>query len=222
MFRKVVSVVVVFSLLSLSFFSCSDETATRPEDSTEVRNVGLGNPEVILSESQEVRELIDIRNEMIARALASGVSGTELADIVSSNDEERFASVLGYSHDELSAIGLRIKELGISIRERYAEVRQTDRPPVPVCVRCSFADMAENWNNLLMTNRASDFMLGDGEVMLPAPDPSQKGVTCQWASYVATLVGCTVFGSTPLYFACTIVALCQFCSGGWVSTFCQK
>lgn len=220
MFRKVVSIVVVFSLLSLSFFSCSDETATRPEDLPEVRNAGLGNPGVILSESQEVRDLIDIRNDMIARALASGVSGTELADIVSSNDEERFASVLGYTEDEMNTVGDRIAALGTSLRNRFPQLQAMADYPSP-CIACTFDNIAEKWDNLLMADKRSDILLREGEVMLPAPDPNQKGVSCQWVPYTASLSLCTLSGPV-FYWACAVVAICTFCSGGWIDTMCQS
>jgi hypothetical protein len=189
-------------------------------------NEGMSSPSISeyeksLKEDADIQELLAIRDEMISRALKSSVSGAVMAEIVKRNDEDRFASILGYTEDEMANLGSRIARLGESIRNRYPGLADMAGNRAIKCPECEFKNIAERWDNLLVTNKRS-IKLGDGEQMIPTPDPSQKGVTCQWASYTASLVACTVFGLTPLYFACAIVALCQFCSGGWITDFCQQ
>ncbi len=186
----------------------------------------LGEPatldEAILKEDEDFLELISIRDEMISRALVSAVSGAEMVEIIERNDEEKFASILGYTEQEIVNLESRIICLGERIRNKYPELQNIAGNRTTPCPECEFKDIAEKWDNLLVT-RKELIILGDGENGIPiAPDPSKKGVTCQWASYTASLLGCTVFGSTPLYFACAVIALCQFCTGGWVTTVCQQ
>lgn len=175
--------------------------------------------EASLKEDEDFLELISIRDEMISRALKSNVSGAEMAEIVEQNDEKYFASILGYTEEEIVNLGRRIVCLGEKIMNKYPELQDMAGERVTPCTECAFKDIAEKWDNLLVTNKES-IILGDGENGVPLPDPSGKGVTCQWLSYTATLAGCTVLGPV-LYFACAAVAMCQFCTGGWVTTVCQ-
>lgn len=187
-------------------------------------NEGMSTPSISeyeksLKEDSDIQELCAIRDEMISKALKSNVSGAVMAEIVKRNDEERFASILGYTEDEIANLGSRIVKLGESIRNRYPELADMPSNRATPCPECEFKNIAERWDNLVVTNKRS-IKLGDGDQMIPTPDPSDKGVTCQWAMYIGALALCTLTGPV-LYWACAVVAICTYCSGGWVSGFCQ-
>jgi len=48
----------------------------------------------------------------------------------------------------------------------------------------------------------------------------EERVVCQWLPYTAALLACTITGNAVLYFACASIALCNYCSGGIVSSLC--
>ncbi len=209
MFKSLAISAIVCSVL---MFGCSQ---------TEIVGEPTTLDEISLKEDEDFLELISIRDEMISRALESNLSGTEMAEIVERNDEEKFALILGYTEEEMMNLGSKIVYLGEKIRNKYPKLQDVAGDRATPCPTCVFKDIAEKWDNLLVTNKES-IILGDGENGIPVVDLAQKGVKCQWVSYTASLLGCTVFGATPLYFACAVVALCQFCTGGWVSTVCQQ
>ena len=176
--------------------------------------------ELRLKEDVNIKELLSIRDEMIEKVIKSGVSGTEMADIVERNDTKGFAEILGCTDEEMADLGRRIEYLGDVIREKYPELQEMAGIQPEECPKCEFRTITEKWDNDIETRKEADEFYTDGEEnQIPLPDPSQKGVTCQWVQYSAALILCTTAGPV-LYWACAYIAVCTFCSGGWTSTVC--
>jgi len=161
-----------------------------------------------------------IRDDLTKRVLESGVSGKEIADIVENNNTRRFAEITGYTVEELDEIGRRINFLGKVIHDRYPDLEEKARKGPEGCVECDFRNISEKWDQTLAAHKEADVFDKEGdENQIPLPDPSNKGVTCQWLQYTAALAVCTTTGPV-FYWACAYIAVCTFCSGGWVSTIC--
>jgi len=186
---------------------------------------GLNVPSTVayekqLKEDTNIRELLSIRNEMMKRVLESGVSGAEISDIVERNDTQKFASILGYTDEEMTDMGKRIAYLGKVIQDKYPELHDMAGSQREECPGCNFKAVAEKWDYILENRKEADVFVADGdENQVPLPDPSQRGVACQWLPYTASLALCTAAGPV-LYWACAVVAMCAFCSGGIVNTIC--
>jgi hypothetical protein len=170
--------------------------------------------------SNPMREAAEIRNELIIRALHSQASGEELVDIIHRNDQDGFRCLLGYSESEFALLIERLQRLSMALRAQQAFSDRATPDNAAPCLSCDLADFAKQWN--VYRERAQRRVPLDGDpVQVPVPDPSDKGVTCQWALYVGALGLCTVSGNPIVYFLCAVIALCRFCTGGWVTTFCD-
>jgi len=201
----------VVALLAVSFAGCSKNEG--------MNEFSLVEYDIILKEDTNVQELLAIRDEMIARVIENGASGIEMSEIVKTNDLKRFALILGYTEEELSDLGTRIAFLGGEIQNTYPDLITLAESQIEKCPGCDFETIAQKWDQTLMKHNEADVFYGDGENGIPLPDPSQKGVSCQWVPYTASLALCTATGPV-LYWACAVVAVCSFCAGGWVTTVC--
>lgn len=205
--------IIMFILCTILIAGCSEQEGLNEPSSAAF--------EMRLKEDADVQELLSIRDEMIKRALDSGVGGAEISDVVVRNDTERFAAILEYSEEEMAELGSRIAYLGKVIQDRYPKLKDMAGSRREECPGCDFKAIAEKWNDISARHREPGVVPTDGEVQIPLPDPSQKGVTCQWVLYAASLAVCTTAGPV-LYWACALVATCALCTGGWVSTMCQS
>ncbi len=204
---------IALVLLAFIFVGCSEQEGINSPSTTEY--------EMMLKKDTNINELFSIRDDLTKRVLESGVSGKEIADIVEHNDSRRFAEITGYTAEELDDIGRRINLFGKVIQERYPDLQERVGKRPEGCIECDFKNIAEKWDNALVTHKQADVFYRDGdENQIPLPDPSKKGVTCQWLQYGGSLAVCTALGPV-LYWACAAVAVCAFCTGVWVSTMCQ-
>lgn len=167
-----------------------------------------------------VQEAASIRNDMIARALRSKISGQELSRIIQRNDATQFRIMLGYSEQEFTALAERLRSISaMALDERCLSGTLPLAPSN--CNMCDLDGFAQKWDSFREDNRIR--LPLDGEPSeVPVPDPNDKGVTCQWTMYVAALGLCTVTGNPVVYFLCATVALCRYCTGGWVTGLCRQ
>ncbi len=204
---------IALILLTILIVGCSEQEGINSPSTTEY--------ETMLKEDLSIRELFSIRDDMTKRIMESGVSGKEIVDIVEHNDSRRFAEITGYTVEELDDIGRKVHFLGKVIQEKYPDLQSRVGKRPDGCIECDFRNIAEKWDNALATHKQADVFYRDGdENQIPLPDPSNKGVSCQWLPYTASLALCTAAGPV-LYWACAAVAVCAFCTGGWVGTMCQ-
>lgn len=207
-------------LLSLLFSGCGEkeEVVTPPIDN-EVVTPTDGGSEIALQTDADIQELISIRDDMVVRILESNLSGRELAEIIKNNDEKRFASLLGYSPEEMRDLERRILRLAERVRMNHPELKGMEK--TKPCPDCGIESVVENWDRFRLEAGIDRPRYGDDPNAIPVPpDPKKKGVSCTWLPYAASLLVCTSMGPI-LYWACAIVATCTFCSGGWVSVICN-
>jgi hypothetical protein len=175
--------------------------------------------ETVIKESPEFQRLLAIRNDMLLRALRSTVTGREIRDAYAGIDVQRFGSTLGYSEQEWRELGAELGRLARTLHERYPELMDAPVEMESGCPTCDASRIAERWD-AYRNERVTMPLDGDSN-QIPTPDPSDKGVHCYWVKYTIALVACAASGNPIFYFVCAFIALCAYCSGGWVSSLCS-
>jgi hypothetical protein len=171
----------------------------------------------LLKLDPDVRELIDIRQEITQRVIDRNVSITELRAAYQNRDEKQFRKLMEFTNADIKSLQRRISKSRTAILDRYPEIENL----------MSESDRYVNSYNPLTGNRktgefadhlssySSNYL--ESELVLEYEEGGD--VTCRWAPYIAGLAVCTTLGPI-LYWPCAYVALCSFCSGGWVDSAC--
>lgn len=157
-----------------------------------------------LRSDPDVLTLVAIRDDLTQRALRSGLTGEDLRDVIESGSEEAFADALGYTRAEWASLSDRFELARQRFADRYAGVLGVAGHS-PECDLGEFSRAFE---------RARQH-LPDIQARNPKP------VTCNWLPYLSSLALCTEFGPV-LYWPCAFLAMCQYCTGGYVDSLCGR
>lgn len=200
-FRPFLTAVVIVGIVFAPVFHVCGECLAGPESNGASRGEMRETTDLVdlMERDPDVRTLITVRDEITMRVLGLGVRPDELISAYQAGDEERIIDLLGYSHREISDFRDRLNSARNAVMDRYPQIErmiQESPPPTYGAYDFSFIE------NLMET----------GPNVMDHPN-------CRVVPYVAALAVCSLAGPV-LYWACAFVALCSFCSGGWVSAVC--
>jgi len=166
----------------------------------------LDELDVLLEQDPDVQALLAISDEMTQRVIDRNVSISALKAAYQAKDEQQVIALLGYSDAEIKDLSYRLENRRKAIFDKYPEiVRMVKEKPEGSCGYC-------NDSSSCTTDRFFDRFS-----VFEQNRPNRP--TCRWSPYVAALAVCTLAGPA-WYWPCAYVALCSFCTGGWVSTAC--
>ena len=228
MFKKSVSITVLVSFLSFIVSSCTGDKLTQPENTSRAAN-DLERLDEQLSAAPEVRELLEIRNEIVSLALDRGVTSRQLREAVS--DAHRSNELLGFSSLEASELQNRIQGLIGSLYGKYPALEQLVAQKVSEseCDACEVDRLAASWDTharALAEARTADLEAssaagrhGGTEVALA---PARAPLTCKWTQLTVGIVLCAVRsgGSLLFYALCSYGVFCGSCDGGMADVIC--
>ena len=182
-----------------------------------LRDDDLGLLEDELREAPELGELIAIRDEIAARAIARGITPDELR--AAGSDARRANELLGLTQAEASARQDRINALAASLRDRYPELKGIESRGTNECEACSIDRMAENWE------RYRRILAGSiGASGRSAPEVQERAtLRCNMSQLVIGFGLCAVrSGGHLLFYAiCSYAVFCGSCDGGMADVICR-
>jgi len=216
MVGKGLSIMVLMSFLSLLFCSCTDDGVTRPQDAWSLGDDDFGLLEDELREAPELGELIEIRDEIAARAIARNVTPDELR--AAGNDACRANELLGLTPVEASARRDRINALVASLRGRYAALENIEARIEIKCAECDIDHIALSWEYYRRVLAAPI-----GGSAQPAPEaPERAPLKCRMSQLVIGFGLCAIkSGGNLLFYAiCSYGVFCGSCDGGMADVIC--
>ena len=153
----------------------------------------------LLDRDPDVRTLLAVRDEITRRVIELHIPPDQLRRAYQAGDEYAIAELMGYSEAEIRAFRGRLDEARVAIFQKFPQVeRMAQESPTP-------------------SYQTDDLFFLDH---LRESEPNiVDRATCRIVPYVAALSLCTLAGPV-FYWPCAYVALCSFCSGGWVGTIC--
>jgi len=228
MFKKSVSIVVLASFLSFIGYSCAGDKLTQPEGASRAEN-DLPRLDEQLGRAPEVRELLQIRDDIISRAVDRGITSRQLRETIS--DTNRWNDLLGFSSEEASNLDRRMQTLIKTLCDRHPELGRlvAQRASEPGCEACDTERLAVSWDaqaRAITAVRAADEAAssaagrhwGAGGSLAPARAP----LTCNWTQLVVGFAVCAArsAGSLFLYVLCSYGVFCGSCDGGTADVIC--
>ena len=149
-----------------------------------------------LASSPEVQELIAMQDQ-----IAASLYGLPVEEVLEAlQNPAKAAELTGY-YDWQE----RVTRISTSLYEKFPQLREYESTAAP----CSLEESARLMKRLCSKKGTFPLLV-----------ESRKPVKCQWGPYVMSLIGCTALGPGG-YFICSYIALCSFCSGGYVDTICN-
>jgi len=145
MLKSCVSILALVSIALCSLCSCADEEAVRPAAG---RSARPGDDEWIedeLRKAPELIELLAIRDELAAMALARGVTADEIRE--TAGDADRSNALLGLAPDEASARFGRINALIGTLFARYPALADAAAREEALCAACDAEGIARAWEH---------------------------------------------------------------------------
>jgi hypothetical protein len=217
MSRKGIPVLFLVSLFCLLALSCADHDAAPAK--TSVGPAG-DDPEWIdgeLEKSIEVQELIAIRDELTARAIARNVTPEQIRE--AGYDVERSNELLGLTETERRARFERIDALINTLYSRYPALRDVAARGAASIQTCDIECAASSWerySKVLAAERA-----GDGTQAFRAP--ARAKLKCKMRQIVTGFAACALSsgGSGALYLICSYGVFCDSCTGEVVELLCN-
>ena len=211
MFKKCVSIIVILSILSFLYSSCSRDDIIQPKGNTDLNESDSESLQEELETAPEVKELLEIRTEMMDRALKRDITGKKLLDAYMAKDEQKMVILLGYSDTEVEKYRNRLYYLSNSLCDRYPELRKmVAEKKGSFCATCEVEQFADKWDDYRMKYKA-------GILCAPAMKPAM----CQIIPLTIGLILCAVSLPTVLlYLLCSYIVACSFCEGGWADIIC--
>jgi hypothetical protein len=228
MFKKSVSIMVLASFLSLVIYSCTSDKLVQPGDKSQAAN-DLGRLGEQLSTAPEVRELLEIRDEIVVRALDRGITSQQLRE--AGSDADRSNELLGFSSLEARELQRRMEALIGSLQGAYPALERLVAQKVSEseCDACDMDRLAASWDTYaraLAATRvadrgASSAASRDGEAGISL-SPARAPLTCKWTQLTVGLVLCAVRsgGSLLFYALCSYGVFCGSCDGGMADVIC--
>jgi hypothetical protein len=228
MFKKSVSIIVLASFLSFIGYSCADDKLTPPEGVSRTEN-DLLRLEEQLGRAPEVRELLQIRDDIISRAIDRGITSRQLRETIS--DTHRWNDLLGFSSEEASDLDRRMQTLIETLCDRHPELERlvARSASEPACVGCDTERLAASWDaqaRAITAARAADEdassaagrQWGAGGSLAPSRAP----LACKWTQLTVGLAMCAIRsgGSFLFYALCSYGVFCGSCDGGMADVLC--
>ena len=216
---KSTSVIAMFAICACalgSLSSCDVTESTRPEPQQKESTSAIGTDILTNAHAQA---LIGIRNYMTAQVLQTEPDIEDLRDAYLSQDTDEIQSLMGFSVLQIDSLDSLLEYHRAGLINAFPELAQCADEIV-------FPDETEYINQFF--DNFDYYILAVQETAIPekpsktASDRIQAtAVDCQWGPYFATLVACG-FSGPIAYWICAYVAICSFCSGGWVDDACGK
>ncbi len=153
--------------------------------------------------SSDVMELAAIADDFMARVASADHDA--LREAYSQNDEAEITSLLGFTPAEMDDVAQALEKHSSNLIQAFPEIERF-MPRGPVAIGLSDSEMID----LAISMAGAD----EGGLRQAA----NGGVDCAWVPYTASLALCTATGH--LYWACAAIAVCSWCSGGWVDQMC--
>lgn len=167
--------------------------------------------ETALAASPSMRELQEIMVDIAARAALADPA--ELEDAYRRVDVVRVNELLGFTADEYVALDARLTHLRISLGEEFPELERRAAQLGPG--NCGFSPSIAQCH----VREALDASAELSTSSLVGQDGPLQDVDCQWGQYSVALALCTLAG-VVFYWPCAYLALCSYCTGGWVTDVC--
>jgi hypothetical protein len=168
------------------------------------------SPEKSLASSPAMQELQAIMQDIATRAALADPAALDAA--YRAFDVAEVNRLLGFTAEDYLALDARLTELRIALGEEFPELkRRAERMASESCgMSPSFAQCHVERS----LQAASEMPISSAQIQEEYQD-----VDCQWGQYTAALALCTL-GGPVWYWPCAYLALCAYCSGGWVSEAC--
>ncbi len=216
MSRKGIPVLFIVSLLCLLAAACADNDAVRTNAGTGPAPDDSEQLDGELEKSSEVWELIAIRDELAARAIARNVTPEQIRE--AGYDIERSNELLGLTEAERRARFERIDALLNSLYARYPALKDAAAREAAASKTCGIECAASRWerySQVLSVERSAD---GSPALRAPARPP----LKCNWKVVVAGIAACATAsgGSGILYLICSYGVVCDSCTGGITEVIC--
>lgn len=216
MSRKGIPVLFLVSLLCLSAWSCADRDSAGT-------NAGAGPAaddsewlEGELEKSSEVQELIAIRDELAARAIARNVTPEQIRETARNADGAN--ALLGLTPDEARARFDRIDALLNSLYARYPALKDAGAGETASAETCDIDCAVSNWQRYSKVLAVE--LSADGAPALRAP--ARAPLKCNWRAVVTGFAACALGsgGSGTVYLICSYGVVCDSCTGGLTEVIC--
>lgn len=168
------------------------------------------NPGKSLASSPVMQELQAIMQDLAARAaLADPV---ELEAAFRASDVAEVTRLLGFTAEEYLELDARLTALRIALGEEFPELKRRAERMAPES--CGMSPSFTQCHVQRSIAAAADMPISLAQI-----EEEHQDVDCQWGQYTAALALCTL-GGPVWYWPCAYLALCAYCSGGWVDDAC--
>ncbi len=233
MFRKSVSIMVLASFLSLIVYSCAGEQTAQPGASRGETH-GLAWLDDQLSRAPEVRELLEIRDNIISRALDKSITSQQVREVA--NDPQRSNELLGLSKSDAKRIQDRMECLIGSLCSRFPMLEElvAERALAYESNACDTDCLTTSWdvysrafaaaqlNDLVSDSGATPAAGREGESG-GSLSPARTPLICKWSQLMVGFALCGVksAGSLLFYAICSYGVFCGSCDGGVADMICR-
>lgn len=216
MSKKGIPLLFLVSLICLLVSSCADQDAGRTNAGTGPAADDSAWLEGELGKSGELVELIAIRDELAARAIARNVTPEQLRE--TAPDADKANALLGLTPGEARARFERIDALVGALIGRYpalADIAAREESRYPACDADGIALAWEHYSKVLPA------VLGRG-AELSAGAPARPPLICKMTQLVVGFSLCALKsgGSAIFYLVCSYGVFCSSCDGGAADIIC--
>jgi hypothetical protein len=203
------SIIPVLSIIAV-LSACDHDQGTTPASPPMIvaRSLSPGESarlEAALRRSEEVAELIRIRDELTSRARDRSVTPEMVRQAYTGADPTAAADLLGLSSSESGALDARLLTVQRSLYEKFPVLRSLADGEVTAGETCG-AEAAARALTRLRPGRPTSGATPMNEEDIPVVDDG-----CKWLQYTAALAVCTTAGPV-IYWPCAYIAYCSFCS----------
>jgi hypothetical protein len=217
MSRKGIPLLFLVSLFCLFVSSCADNDAAKTNDSVGPVADETEKLEEEIGRSSELRELIAIRDEIAARAIARNVTPEQIRE--AGYDVARSNELLGLTEAERRATFERIDTLINSLYARYPALREAETREAASIETCDIECAASNWERYAKVLAVE--LSGDGAPALRAP--ARSPMKCKMRQIIIGFGLCSLrSGGNALFYAvCSYGVFCASCDGGISDLLCR-
>jgi hypothetical protein len=217
MSKKGIPLLFVVSLLCLLASSCADRDAIRTKDGVGPAADDSEWLEGELERSSELRELVAIRDELAARAIARNVTAEQIRE--AGYDVGRANELLGLTETERRARFDRIDALIRSLHSRYPALREAEAREAAAAQTCDVECAAASWERYAKVLAVE--LSGEGAPTLRAP--AKGPMKCKMRQIIIGFGLCSLRsgGNAILYAVCSYGVFCTSCNGGISDLLCR-
>lgn len=217
MSRKGIPLLFLVALLCLFALSCADHDAAKTKDSVGPVTDESERIEEEIARSSELQELIAIRDEIVARAIARNVTPEQIRE--AGYDVARSNELIGLTEAEGRARFERIDALINSLYARYPSLKDAEAREAAAIETCDIECVASNWGRYSKVLAVE--LSGDGTPALRAP--ARGPMKCKMRQIVVGFALCALRsgGSAFFYGVCSYGVFCASCDGGISDMLCR-